>query len=76
MPGVSKASLSGSMLCRGLLFLYVLVDEPGDRSATKASWRLMLALAVRISHEASIERFLRADEVIVVECKFAAFAAL
>jgi len=64
------------MFGRRFLFLDVFVDQTRHSTAGKATRRLKFRFTFGIAHEAPIERFLSADVVIIVECKFAALAAL
>jgi hypothetical protein len=64
------------MLCRGLLFLDIYVNQPWDPATAKTAGRFVLRFALGIAHETLVKRFLRTHEVIVVEGQLAAFAAL
>ena len=72
-PGNASAAL---MLRRRFFFFDVFVDQARDAAATEAAGWFVLGFAFGVAHEAFIERFFRADEVVVVESQFAALAAL
>jgi hypothetical protein len=64
-------------MLRGRFFFFdVFVDQARDAAAAKAAGRFVLGFAFGVAHEALIERFFRADEVVVVKSQFAALAAL
>ena len=64
------------MFRRGFFFLDICVNQPWDAAAVETTGRFVLRLALGIAHETLVERFLGADEVVVVEGQFAAFTAL
>jgi hypothetical protein len=65
-----------SMFGRRFLFLDVFVDQARYAAAGKATRRLKFRFTFGIAHETPVKRFLSADVIIIVECEFAALAAL
>ena len=66
-----------SVFGRGFFFLDVIVDHARHAAAAKAARRFVWGYAAfRIAHEAFVERFFRADKVVVVKSQLAALTAL
>ncbi len=57
----------GSVLRGGFFFLAVFVDQTRYTAAAEAARWFMLCFPFRIAHEASVEGFFCADEVVIVK---------
>jgi hypothetical protein len=64
------------MLGRGFLLFDVFVNQARHAPARKTTGRLIFGLAFGVAHEPTVERFLGADVVIIVESELAALATL
>jgi len=62
-----KSPLNASVLRGGFFFLDIFVDQTRHAATAEAARRFILRFPLRIAHEASVEGFFRADEVVVVK---------